>query len=312
MPKPQYAILRFAKYKGPGVHDIEAHNERRKEKYASNPDIDTGLSGLNFHLAEPAGRYRQEAERLIREAGCRTRKDSVRVVEALVTASPEFFEGRPEAGVRAFFERAMEFIGGRQDSGTFLSAVVHMDEKTPHMHLCFVPLTSDGRLSAKEIVGNKKKLGEWQDAFWTHMAEAYPELERGESAGETGREHIPPRLFKQMTRLTRQKQKLDALLSDVKLGNYKERVRQISALLDRYIPDVERMGTELKKYKAAFDSTGAELKALRSESTLKKLRDNQLRRDYEEALAVIGRLPPEVLKQYQGRSTARERKTVSK
>lgn len=106
--------------------------------------------------------------------------------------------------------------------------------------------------------------------------------------------------------------KLDALLSDVKLGNYKERVRQISALLDRYIPDVERMGTELKKYKAAFDSTGAELKALRSESTLKKLRDNQLRRDYEEALAVIGRLPPEVLKQYQGRSTARERKTVSK
>ena len=102
MPKPQYAILRFAKYKGPGVHDIEAHNERRKEKYASNPDIDTGRSGLNFHLAEPAGRYRQEAERLIREAGCRTRKDSVRVVEVLVTASPEFFEGRSEAGVRAW------------------------------------------------------------------------------------------------------------------------------------------------------------------------------------------------------------------
>lgn len=59
-------------------------------------------------------------------------------------------------------------------------------------------------------------------------------------------------------------------------------------------------------------ATGAELKALRSESTLKKLRENQLRRDYEEALAVIGRLPPEVLRQYQGRSTARERKTVSK
>ena len=312
MPKPQYAILRFAKYKGPGVHDIEAHNERWKEKYASNPDIDTGRSGLNFHLAEPAGHYRQEAERLIREAGCSTRKDSVRVVEVLVTASPEFFEGRPEGEVRAFFERAMEFMGQRQDAGTFLSAVVHMDEKTPHMHLCFVPLTSDGRLSAKEIVGNKKKLGEWQDAFWTHMAESYPELERGESAGETGREHIPPRLFKQMTRLTRQKQKLDALLSDVKLGNYKERIRQIAALLDRYIPDVERMGTELKKYQAAFDNTGAELKALRSESTLKKLRDNQLRRDYEEALAIIGKLPPEVLKQYQGRSTAREHKTVSK
>lgn len=102
MPKPQYAILRFAKYKGPGVHDIEAHNERRKEKYASNPDIDTGRSGLNFHLAEPAGRYRQEAERLIREAGCRTRKDSVRVVEVLVTASPEFFEGSQRPGSGSF------------------------------------------------------------------------------------------------------------------------------------------------------------------------------------------------------------------
>ena len=61
MPKPQYAILRFAKYKGPGVHDIEAHNERRKEKYASNPDIDTGRRGLNFHLAEPASRMSRSA-----------------------------------------------------------------------------------------------------------------------------------------------------------------------------------------------------------------------------------------------------------
>ena len=41
-----------------------------------------------------------------------------------------------------------------------------MDEKTPHMHLCFVPLTEDKRLSAKDIVGNKKKLTQWQDDFW--------------------------------------------------------------------------------------------------------------------------------------------------
>ena len=46
-----------------------------------------------------------------------------------------------------------------------VSAVVHMDEKTPHMHLCFVPLTEDGRLCAKEIIGNKKKLTWWQDEF---------------------------------------------------------------------------------------------------------------------------------------------------
>ena len=71
-----------------------------------------------------------------------------------------------------------------------------MDEKTPHMHLSFVPITQDGRLCAKEILGNKKKLTWWQDEFWKHMVEKYPDLERGESASMTGREHIPPRLLK--------------------------------------------------------------------------------------------------------------------
>ena len=89
MLKPQYAILRFAKYKGPEIGHIEAHNERTKEKYASNPNVDTSRSHLNFHLVQPERKYRAEAERQISEAKCRTRKDSVRVVEALVTASPE-------------------------------------------------------------------------------------------------------------------------------------------------------------------------------------------------------------------------------
>ena len=44
--KAQYAILRFAKYKGPEIGHIESHNERTKEKYASNPDVDTSRSPL--------------------------------------------------------------------------------------------------------------------------------------------------------------------------------------------------------------------------------------------------------------------------
>ena len=76
MSKPQYAILRFAKYKGPEISNIEAHNERTKEKYASNPDVDTARSHLNFHLVTPQRKYRAEAEKQIAEAGCRTRSDS--------------------------------------------------------------------------------------------------------------------------------------------------------------------------------------------------------------------------------------------
>ena len=84
MSQPQYAIMRFAKYKGPEISNIEAHNERTKEKYASNPDIDRSRSKYNFHLIEPPQRYRAEAKRQINVAGCRTRTDSVRVVEVLV------------------------------------------------------------------------------------------------------------------------------------------------------------------------------------------------------------------------------------
>ena len=58
MTQPHYAIMRFAKYKGPEITNIEAHNERRKENYASNPDIDQSRSKYNFHLIEPSGRYR--------------------------------------------------------------------------------------------------------------------------------------------------------------------------------------------------------------------------------------------------------------
>ena len=159
--KAQYAILRFAKYKGPEIGHIEAHNERTKEKYASNPDVDTSSSHLNFHLVTPRRKYRAEAEKQIAEASYRTRSDSVRVVESLVTASSEFFRGKKRSEIKAYFQEALVFIKQSQNPETIISAVVHMDEKTPHMHLCFVPLTEDKRLSAKEIVGNKKKLTWW-------------------------------------------------------------------------------------------------------------------------------------------------------
>ena len=156
MQKAQYGILRLAKYKGPEISNIEAHNERKKEKYASNPDIDNSRKNLNYHLIEPVGKYRAESNRLIEEYGCRTRKDSVRVVEALITATPEFFNGKKKSEVRAYFQTALEFIEKYQDSKTILSAVVHMDEKTPHMHLSFVPITKMGGSVQKRFLEIRK------------------------------------------------------------------------------------------------------------------------------------------------------------
>ena len=91
----QYAILRFKKYKGPEIGRIEAHNERTKEKYDSNPDIDLSRSEKNFHIIEPTDRYRKMSEALIKQYACpRVRSDSVRIVETLITASPEFSRTR--------------------------------------------------------------------------------------------------------------------------------------------------------------------------------------------------------------------------
>ena len=264
--KAQYGILRFKKYKGPAISPIEAHNERTKEQYASNPDIDTSRSRYNLHLVQPQGRYREEADRMIAAVHCRVRKDSVRVVEALVTASPEFFKDKTNREIGAYFAYALKFLEGRQCPDTFLSAVVHMDEKTPHLHLCFVPLTPDGRLSAKEIIGNRKNLVRWQDEFWQHMVKQYPELERGESASQTGREHIPPRIFKEMTQLTKQKEQLDALLVGITPFNGKSRAAEISKVLDSYIPAVSKMRTELNRYQVAFTETAAENRQLKKKN----------------------------------------------
>ena len=275
--KAQHAILRFAKYKGPTVSRIEAHNERTKETYASNPDIKTELSKHNFHPVVPQGKYREVSNQIIRNAGCRVRKDSVTAVEVLITASPEFFEKKSRKEIREFFSYAVEFMKSKQNPDTYISAVVHVDEKTPHMHLCFVPITVDGRLSAKEIIGNKKRLTLWQDEFWSYMVKKYPDFARGESASLTGRTHIPPRLFKQVARLTRQKDKLMELISEMNALNAKAKSKEIAALLDEYIPGVEELMTKLKKTSKAAKEMRREITDLKKEvnsskaSTLRQL-----------------------------------------
>ena len=307
MTKPQYGILRFAKYKGPEIGRIEAHNERTKEIYASNPDVDTERSKYNFHLVKPNGKYRAEAEKQIAEVGCRTRTDSVRVVETLITASPDFFKDKKKAQIKEYFEHALNFILKHVPNERFLSAVIHVDEKTPHMHLSFVPITDDGRLSAKDIVGNRKKLTWWQDEFWKHMVKKYPDMERGESASETGREHIPPRLFKEAIHLNRMKDQIMQILADTNVLNKKTKTEELEALLKKYIPSVEQMKTKLKKYDAAYKTLKTENEELEKklddskESTLKKLEISRKLQEYEELKKAVENIPPEILGAYKNR-----------
>ena len=309
--KAQHAILRFIKYKGPTVSRIEAHNERTKETYASNPDIKTEQSKHNFHPVVPDGKYRDVSNQIIQEAGCRVRKDSVTTVEVLITASPEFFEKKSRKEIREFFSYAVEFMKSKQNPATFISAVVHVDEKTPHMHLCFVPITADGRLSAKEIVGNKKKLTQWQDEYWKHMVKKYPDFERGESASVTGRTHIPPRIFKQAIRLNKQREQLEKLISQLTVFNAAKIMPEIKALLRKILPTAEMLHTYMSRAKTTEKELEAEIATLEKAVAAGKvsvLEQLELRQQVQKLSALeqtlldmqrtMDAIPPEVLAAY--------------
>jgi len=301
---PQHAILRFEKHKGNPARPLEAHHERQKEKYASNPDIDTSRSKYNFHIVRPEGRYYHFIQNRIEQAGCRTRKDSTRFVDTLITASPEFFKGKTPKETAAFFQRAADFLIQRVSGDNIVSAVVHMDEKTPHMHLTFVPLTEDNRLSAKEILGNRASLSRWQDDFHAHMVEKYPDLERGESAFKTGRKHIPTRLFKQAVSLSKQARAIEAALDNIGPLNAGKKKEEALALLKKWFPQMEHFSEQLKKYKVTINDLLEENKKLEARakaSETGKLKDTMERAKLESELhniqRLVDRIPADILEQ---------------
>lgn len=123
-----------------------------------------------------------------------------------------------------------------------------------------------------------------------------------------------------MTRLTKQMEKLDAMLSDVKLTNYKERATQIADFLEKYIPDVAAMETQMKKYEKCFTTAESEKKALKKknaelsealkksqqEGTLKKIQEARLQSDYKQARAILDHIPPEIIWAYTQRSSMKK------
>lgn len=182
------------------------------------------------------------------------------------------------------------------------------NDRHPSMKLnedCFVPLTEEKRLSAKEIVGNKKKLTWWQDEFWKHMVKKYPDLERGESASETGRTHIPPRLFKEAVHLNRMKDQIMAILNDSNPFNKKVKAAELETLLDKYIPGVEVMRTKLKKYDKTYKELTEENAALEKkldsssrESVQKKLEIQRKLSELDELRRTVDAIPDEVIRAY--------------
>ena len=256
-------ILRFSKQKGNPATKIEAHHERTKEKYKSNPDIDTSKSHNNIHLIEPQMRYKAEIDKRIKESGCRVRKDSTRFVDTLITASPEFFKDMTHEKMVEYFQRAVDFIKSKIRPDMIFSAVVHLDEKTPHLHLCFVPLTTDNRLTAKEILGNRAKLSKWQDEFHEFMVKFYPDIERGTSATLTQRKHIPTYIFKSAAKLEKMQEDIEKVLKETNFTNASRNSEKAIKLIEDWVPRVETFRTRVNMLYNALKSEQKDNKALR-------------------------------------------------
>ena len=241
-----YAILRFKKTKAGGVRAAYSHNERRKEAYKSNPDIDAARKSDNYHLVMPKQTYHAEVKQMIAAAGCKVRSNSTVMVETLITASPEFMKALPKQEQREYFQKALQFMESKIGKDNMISAVVHMDEKTPHMHLSFCPITPNKRLSAKEYLGNQAQLSRWQTEYHAAMSARWPQLERGISSLITKRKHIPTWLFKMADRLDKQAVEIESALAGINPLNAKKQRDSALSILADWLPDAMRFTAQIK------------------------------------------------------------------
>ena len=250
-----YTILRFKKLKGGAISGCERHNERKKEIYKSNPDIDIDKSIQNYHIIEPPKyTYSRKVKDLIKKSNCKTRKDSVMLVETIITASPEFMKKLSLEEQKEYFKRATDFMIGKVGRQNIISAVVHMDESNPHMHLVFCPINKENKLSAKSILGNQKSLSQWQTDYFECMHERWNELERGKSSIETKRKHIPTWLFKLSTALDSRYEQMTKLLSNANAFNVKKTKEEIMQILITFLPQTKRFEKEIENLEPYIQS----------------------------------------------------------
>lgn len=231
-----YAICRLQKCgSSHDIAGIQIHDRRERQNSNSNPDIDFELSSLNYSLCNNSDNIsfnsyidQQIAERYSGKKA--VRKDAVRMVQVLFTSDSEFFADKSPSEQRAFFESCYQWAAERWGSNNIISADVHLDEKTPHMHLNFVPLTKDGRLSAKECIGSSRDLQKLQDDFFQTVGKRFG-LERGSRSdlenGERPRRHQKVAEYKASTNYYQQQK--NALESDVQA--LQERFDDLSDIL---------------------------------------------------------------------------------
>lgn len=167
-----YAIMRAKKLKTAGsVGAALQHCFRERETLNADED----RTAQNVHLVATST---DQAMGLMRDRlPEKRRKDAVLAVEYVMTASPEWWETASEDQQKAFFDRSMQWLESKYGKENIVTASIHNDELTPHLSAFVVPVTLDGRLSAKEFIGNRTLMRQDQTTFAESLADLG--LERG-------------------------------------------------------------------------------------------------------------------------------------
>ena len=206
------------------------HNKREKESYKTNPDIRIEDSHKNIELIKCDKKYIQKFyeitkdyhlefnERMKNERADRKKSfyqmvnDSKSVVadEILFTSDKIFFDSLSEEELMKWANTVLDFV--YEDLGykkeQIIHATLHMDEKTPHIHLVVVPLVKkfDKRvnkerysISKKAYIKNSIHLSELQDKYCNRLNKNGFKLERGQK--NTGVKNLTPKQLKQVTRI---------------------------------------------------------------------------------------------------------------
>ncbi|MGP8288566.1 MobV family relaxase [Halomonas sp. AOP7-C1-8] len=163
-----YAIMRGEKRKTGDVRGITAHIARTQP----TPNADVSQQHRNYAVVGPAWDDQKGINAAIEaRTPKKYRKDAVRAIEYIVSASPEWFEENSDKQAALYFESAVDWFQDEFGADNVVSAVVHNDESSPHMHILVVPLDAEtGRLNGKWFFGNKGVLQKRQSKFADHMA----------------------------------------------------------------------------------------------------------------------------------------------
>lgn len=176
--KPSTLAMHITKHKG-GARGLQRHNERKEGQKHRNRNIDDSRTKDNVWLTPDDGRtYSERIKSILEENYTGKRKprfDAVKMCEITVQIGGDLAENGTEEEQVEALKQSFEELKEQYGEKNIVSAVIHVDETTPHLHFDFVPITKSGGLSAREVVGDRAQMRKTQARFLEAMQERCPE-----------------------------------------------------------------------------------------------------------------------------------------